>query len=118
MEPYYYQDAMKKKRDAKVETRLPPSEVSKTEDGRLIAGGSRSLAALNISDNRDVGARGAISKLLLRVEERRRRAGGASVALQELHLRRCNGFGRRAGARRRTNEQGRLRLPVWLYGQP
>lgn len=108
---------MKKKRDAKVETRLPLSEISKTKDGQWIAGGSRSLAALNLSDNRELGADGAIPTMLAKLVEARNEAAPAAMqgtavvttmttpALQELHLRRCqasavasgNGDGREDG---------------------
>ena len=98
------QDAMKKKKDANVETRQPLSVVFQGEDGRSVAGGSRSLAALNLADNRDLGAGGALAGLLMRIVDTRKReveegggggagggpAGGA-VVLRELHLMRCQG---------------------------
>eukprot|EP00904_Undaria_pinnatifida_P014158 jgi/Undpi1/9873/HiC_scaffold_28.g12327.m1 len=98
------QDAMKKKKDANVETRQPLSVVFQGEDGRSVAGGSRSLAALNLADNRDLGAGGALAGLLMRIVDARKReveegggggaggggAGGA-VVLRELHLMRCQG---------------------------
>lgn len=101
------QDAMKKKKDAKVETRLPLSAVAVQTAGdgssRAVAGGSRSLATLNLAENRELGAGGALVGLLSRIVEARKEeadeaasagpggAGGA-VALQELHLARCQGY--------------------------
>ncbi|CAM9558147.1 unnamed protein product, partial [Ectocarpus sp. 6 AP-2014] len=106
-------DAMKKKKDAKVETRLPLSAVTVRtgEDGRsrAVAGGSRSLAALNLADNRDLGEGGALAGLLSRIVNARKEeaeeagvgagfgAGGGSVVLQELHLTRCQGYAEEAG---------------------
>lgn len=89
---------MKKKKDAQVEIRLPLGTLTKTEDGRTITGGSRSLATLNLGDNRELGSGGAISSLLLRLAESRMLEGGAAgsgvgaVVLQELHLARCQGY--------------------------
>ncbi|CAB1114338.1 unnamed protein product [Ectocarpus sp. CCAP 1310/34] len=106
-------DAMKKKKDAKVETRLPLSAVTVRtgEDGRsrAVAGGSRSLAALNLADNRDLGKGGALAGLLSRIVNARKEeteeagagagfgAGGGAVVLQELHLTRCQGYAEEAG---------------------
>lgn len=99
------QDAMKKKKDARVETRLPLSTVvvQTAGDGstRAVAGGSRSLATLNLAENRELGAGGALLGLLSRIVEARKKeadeaasvgSGGGAVALQELHLARCQGY--------------------------
>eukprot|EP00752_Nemacystus_decipiens_P004249 g3881.t1 len=102
------QDAMKKKKDAKVETRLPLSAVvlQTGEDGtsKAVAGGSKSLAALNLSENRELGADGALVELLSRIVKARKEeadeagagagfgAGAGAVALQELNLARCQGI--------------------------
>ncbi len=102
------QDAMKKKKDAKVETRLPLSTVvvQTGADGssRAIAGGSRSLAVLNLSDNRELGAGGALVGLLSRIVQARKDeaeetgagagfgAGAGAVVMQELVLTRCQGY--------------------------
>lgn len=102
------QDAMKKKKDAKVETRLPLSVVvlRTGEDGssKAVAGGSKSLAALNLSENRQLAAGGALVELLSRIVKARKEdaeeagagagfgAGAGAVALQELHLARCQGY--------------------------
>lgn len=87
-------DALKKKKDAQVETRLLLSTVTVAEDGRKIAGGSRSLAALNLSDNRELGAGGALAGLLMRIVDYRKKeegtgGGSGAIVLQELHLARC-----------------------------
>lgn len=79
---------MKKKRDVKLETRIPLSEVTTTDDGRCIAGGSKSLAALNLCDNRGLGVGAAIQNLLTRLVEARKETQDPPP-LQELHLRRC-----------------------------
>ncbi|CAM9108971.1 unnamed protein product, partial [Hapterophycus canaliculatus] len=99
------QDAMKKKKDAKVETRLPLSAVivQNGADGisRAIAGGSRSLAALNLADNRELGAGGALLTLLSRIAEARKEeaeeagAKAGAVVLQELNFARCQGYDER-----------------------
>lgn len=99
------QDAMKKKKDARVETRLPLSAVvvQNGADGasRAIAGGNRSLAALNLSDNRELGAGGAILGLLSRMvnarKEESEEAGGKAGAavLQELNLAHCQEYDER-----------------------
>lgn len=102
------QDAMKKKKDAKVETRLPLSTVVVQNGGdgssRAIAGGSRSLAVLNLSDNRELGAGGALVGLLSRIVQARKDeaketgagggfgAGAGAAVLQELVLTRCRGY--------------------------
>ncbi|CAM9286299.1 unnamed protein product [Ectocarpus fasciculatus] len=108
-------DAMKKKKDAKVETRLPLSAVTVRtgEDGRsrAVAGGSRSLAALNLADNRELGEDGALAGLLSRIVNARKEeaeeagagagagfgAGAGAVVLQELHLTRCQGYAEEGG---------------------
>lgn len=82
------QDAMKKKRDVKLETRIPLSEVTTTDDGRCVAGGSKSLAALNLSDNRELGVGAAIQNLLTRLVKARKEMQDPPP-LQELHLSRC-----------------------------
>lgn len=102
------QDAMKKKKDARVETRLPLSTVIVQTGGdgssRAVAGGSRSLATLNLAENRELGAGGALLGLLSRMVEARKEevdeagagagvgSGAGAVVLQELHLARCQGY--------------------------
>lgn len=102
------QDAMKKKKDAKVETRLPLSAIVLHTGGdgssKAVAGGSKSLAALNLSENRELGADGALVELLSRIVKARKEeaeeagagagfgAGAGAVILQELHLIRCQGY--------------------------
>lgn len=102
------QDAMKKKKDAKVETRLPLSTVVFQTEGdgssKAVAGGSKSLAALNLSENRELGAGGALVGLLSSIVNARKEeaeeagagagfgAGAGAVVLQELHLARCQGY--------------------------
>lgn len=104
------QDAMKKKKDARVETRLPLSTVvvQTAGDGsnRAVAGGSRSLATLNLGENRELGASGALLGLLARIVEARKEevdkaasgaagvvgSGAGAVVLQELHLARCQEY--------------------------
>lgn len=73
------------------------------EDGTFIAGGSKSLAALNLGDNRELGSGGAVSALLMKLAGARQggmagieqeKGGAGAVVLQELHLRRCcQGYG-------------------------
>lgn len=102
------QDALKKKKNAKVETRLPLSAVVIQTGGdgstKAVAGGSKSLAALNLSDNRELGEGGALTGLLSRIVKARKEeaeeagagagfgAGAGAVVLQELHLARCQGY--------------------------
>lgn len=95
------QDAMKKKKDAQVETRSPLSVLIQKDDGSMVAGGNRSLAALNLANNPRLGAGGALVELLTKIADARRAEGDAevggsnlpAVALQELHLSRCLGCG-------------------------
>lgn len=96
------QDAMKKKKDARVETRLPLSAVvvQNGADGisTAVAGRNRSLAALNLAENRALGADGALLVLLskltkARKEEAEEGSGKAGAAvLQVLNLARCQGY--------------------------
>ena len=101
------QDAKKKRKSAnnnKIETWLPLSAVTRHADGRDVAGGSRSLAVLNLSENRELGAGGALIELLERIADTRKSRDeegqsstgdyipGGAVALQELHLTRCRGY--------------------------
>ncbi|CAM9674308.1 unnamed protein product [Scytosiphon promiscuus] len=101
------QDAMKKKKDARLETRLPLSTVVVQNGadgvGRAIAGGNRSLAALNLAENRALGAFGAVSEFLSKIvkarkEEAEEGGGKAGAAvLQELNLSRCQEYVEQGG---------------------
>lgn len=93
------QEATKKKKEQRPEIRPPLCELSRAEDGRMIAGSSRSLVMLNLGDNAELGSGGAVLALLQRLLQARKRertqsgAGDSSVVLRELHLRHCQGHG-------------------------
>lgn len=105
--------AQKKKKSAKAGEliqRLPLSTITPDEDGRHIAGGSMSLAALNLSENRELGNDGALVELFARIAEGRKPIRDAAegleaergklseeevvvVPLKELHVAGCHNYG-------------------------
>lgn len=104
--------AQKKKKVARAEEttqRLPLSAITPDADGKYIAGGSMSLAVLNLSENRELGNDGALVELFTRIAEGRKTIcdaaeglegensklpeGEVVVPLQELHVAGCQGYG-------------------------
>lgn len=89
--------------------RLPLSTITPDADGKHIAGGSMSLAVLNLSENRELGNDGALEELFARIAEGRKKIRDAAegleaksgklsegevvVPLQELHVAGCQKYG-------------------------